>query len=203
MAHYKPSGLPESNPTRAEGILADLHLDLPLLTGLLLLCSLGLLVLYSASGQDMAVIERQLIRLGLAFVVMVAVAQVRPSTLRRWAPWLFGIGILMLIAVLLAGQVGKGAQRWLNLGFFRFQPSEMVKLAVPMMIAWFLAEKSLPPRWSRLAIAGVMIFIPVLLIARQPDLGTSLLVASAGIFVLFMAGLSWRFIGGMVLTAIP
>ncbi|MCW9022211.1 MAG: FtsW/RodA/SpoVE family cell cycle protein, partial [Sedimenticola sp.] len=197
MAHYKPSGLRESNPTRAEGILADLHLDLPLLTGLLLLCGFGLMVLYSASGQDMAVIERQLIRLGVAFTVMITVAQIRPSTLRRWAPWLFGAGILMLVAVLLAGQVGKGAQRWLNLGLFRFQPSEMVKLAVPMMIAWFLAEKSLPPRWSRLAIAGIMILIPVLLIARQPDLGTSLLVASAGIFVLFMAGLSWRFIGGM------
>ncbi|PLX60470.1 rod shape-determining protein RodA [Sedimenticola selenatireducens] len=203
MAHYKPSGLPESNPTRAEGLLADLHLDLPLLTGLILLCGFGLLVLYSASGQDMAVMERQLIRLGVAFAVMVAVAQVPPATLRRWAPWLFTAGILMLIAVLVAGQVGKGAQRWLNLGLFRFQPSELVKLAVPMMIAWFLAEKSLPPRWNRLVIAGVMILVPVLLIARQPDLGTSLLVASAGIFVLFLAGLSWRFIGGMILTAIP
>jgi rod shape determining protein RodA len=203
MARYQPSGLPESNPTRAAGLLADLHLDLPLLTGLILLCGFGLLVLYSASGQDMAVIERQVIRLGIAFAVMVVVAQVPPATLRRWAPWLFAAGILMLIAVLVAGQIGKGAQRWLNLGLFRFQPSELVKLAVPMMIAWFLAEKSLPPRWSRLVIAGLMILVPVLLIARQPDLGTSLLVASAGIFVLFLAGLSWRFIGGMTITAIP
>ncbi len=109
----------------------------------------------------------------------------------------------MLVAVIIVGETGKGAQRWLNLGFFRFQPSELVKLAVPMMIAWLLAEKALPPRWSRLATAGVLILLPVLLIARQPDLGTSLLVASAGLFVLFLAGLSWRFMAGMVLTAIP
>ncbi len=200
---HQLSGLPESNPTRAEGLLADLHLDLPLLTGLILLCGFGLMVLYSASGEDVNQLMRQLIRLGLAFTVMVVLAQIHPSQIRRWAPWLFGIGVVMLVAVLLIGQVGKGAQRWLDLGFFRFQPSELVKMAVPMMVAWFLAEKSLPPSWSRLAVAATMILVPVLLIARQPDLGTSLLVASAGIFVLFLAGLSWRFIGGMILTAIP
>jgi len=199
----QPSGLPESNPTRAEGLLADLHLDLPLLTGLILLCGFGLVVLYSASDQDMGQIQRQLIRLGLAFVVMVVMAQVPPSQIRRWSPGLFVIGLALLIAVLVVGQMGKGAQRWLDLGLFRFQPSELTKLAVPMMIAWFLAEKSLPPGWKRLAIATGMILVPVLLIAKQPDLGTSLLVASAGIFVLFLAGLSWRFIGGMIITAIP
>ena len=200
---FQPSGLPESNPTKAEGLLAGMHLDLPLLTGLILLCGFGLVVLYSASGQDMGQIQRQAIRLALAFCGMVVLAQIPTSVLRRWSPWLYGIGILMLIAVLAFGEVGKGAQRWLNLGFFRFQPSELLKLAVPMMIAWFLAEKALPPRWKRLAAAGILILVPVLLIARQPDLGTSLLVASAGVFVLFLAGLSWRFIGGMVLTAIP
>lgn len=200
---FRPSGLPESNPTKAEGLLAGMHLDLPLLTGLILLCGFGLVVLYSASGQDMGQIQRQAIRLALAFCGMVVLAQIPTSVLRRWSPWLYGIGILMLIAVLAFGEVGKGAQRWLNLGFFRFQPSELLKLAVPMMIAWFLAEKALPPRWKRLAAAGILILVPVLLIAKQPDLGTSLLVASAGVFVLFLAGLSWRFIGGMVLTAIP
>lgn len=200
---YQPSGLRESNPTKVEGLLAHLHLDLPLLTGLILLCGFGLVVLYSAGGQDMALIQRQFIRLGIAFAVMVTLAQVPPQSLRRWAPWLFGAGLLMLIAVLWVGDSGKGAQRWLNLGFFRFQPSELVKIAVPMMIAWLLAEKALPPRWSRLAVAGVLILLPVLLIAKQPDLGTSLLVASAGIFVLFLAGLSWRFIFGMIITAIP
>ncbi|MCP4995880.1 MAG: rod shape-determining protein RodA [Gammaproteobacteria bacterium] len=197
------SGLRESNPARAEGLLADLHLDLPLLTGLLLLCGFGLVVLYSAGSEDIALIMRQMIRLGLAFGVMVALAQVSPAQLRRWSPWLFGIGVMLLLAVLVVGQVGKGAQRWLDLGFFRFQPSEIIKLAVPMVIAWFLAEKSLPPSWQRLAIAGLMILLPVLMIARQPDLGTSVLVASAGIFALFLAGLSWRFIGGLILTSIP
>lgn len=199
---YQPSGLPESNPTRAEGLLADLHLDLPLLTALILLCGFGLLILYSASGQDMGQIQRQLIRLGLAFIAMIALAQVHPAQLQRWSPGLYGVSIILLIAVLLVGDKGKGAQRWLDLGF-RFQPSELVKMAVPMMIAWFLAEKSLPPRWSRLLVAGILILLPVLLIARQPDLGTSLLVAGSGAFVLFLAGLSWRFIGSALVVAIP
>lgn len=203
IRHSQLSGLPESNPTKAQGLLADLHLDLPLLTGLILLCGFGLFVLYSASGQDMEQIQRQVIRLALGFAVMVIVAQAHPSTLRRWSPWLFGAGVLLLSAVLIFGSIGKGAQRWLDLGFFRFQPSELTKLAVPMMIAWFLAEKPLPPRWKRLFIAGILIAIPVLLIAKQPDLGTSLLVASAGIFVLFLAGLSWKFIFGMILISIP
>ena len=200
---HPPSGLRESNPTRAQGLLADLHLDLPLLTGLMLLSGLGLLVLYSASDQDMLQVQRQSIRLALAFAVLVVCAQIPPAELRRWAPILFAVSMLLLLAVLLVGDTGKGAQRWLDLGLFRFQPSELSKLAVPMMIAWFLAEKPLPPQWQRLAAAGGMILVPVLLIAKQPDLGTSLLVASAGIFVLFLAGLSWRFIGGMLLTAIP
>ncbi|MEJ1298639.1 MAG: rod shape-determining protein RodA [Candidatus Sedimenticola sp. (ex Thyasira tokunagai)] len=199
---YQPSGLPESNPTRVDGLLADLHLDLPLLTALILLCGFGLLILYSASGQDMGQIQRQMVRLGLAFFAMVALAQIHPTQLRRWSPGLYGISLILLIAVLVAGDKGKGAQRWLDIGF-RFQPSELVKVAVPMMIAWFLAEKSLPPRWSRLLVAATLILIPVLLIARQPDLGTSLLVAGAGIFVLFLAGLSWRFISALVVISIP
>jgi len=197
------SGLPESSPTKSPGLLAELHLDLPLLTGLILLCGFGLIVLYSASGQDMGQVQRQLIRLGLAFGVMFVLAQITTDTLRRWSPWLFGVGLLMLMAVLIAGEIGKGAQRWLDLGFFRFQPSELMKLAMPMMIAWYLAERSLPPKWDRLSAAGMMILAPVLMIAKQPDLGTSLLVASAGIFVLFLAGLSWRFIVSMIIVAIP
>lgn len=197
------SGLVESNPVKQPGLLSGLHLDLPLLTGLILLCGFGLFVLYSASGQDFGQVQRQGVRLALAFAVMVALAQLHPSSLRRWSPWLFGLSTLLLLAVLVMGEIGKGAQRWLDLGLFRFQPSEMSKLAVPMMIAWFLAEKPLPPTWKRLASAGLLMLVPVLLIAKQPDLGTSLLVASAGIFVLFLAGLSWRFIGGMIITAIP
>ncbi len=196
--------LTPSGPVKPQGTLDFIHLDLPLLLGLLLLCGLGLAVLYSASGQDMGQIQRQLIRLGLAFLVMLVAAQIHPATLKRWSPWLYLVGIALLVAVLVFGQIGKGAQRWLDLGFFRFQPSEMVKLAVPMMIAWFLAEKPLPPDWKRLLISLTLIIIPVLLIFQQPDLGTSLLVASAGIFALFLAGVSWRIIGGALaaLTAL-
>ena len=189
--------LTPSNPNRRQGLLAVFHIDLPLLVGLLLLCGYGLVILYSASGENLVQLERQVVRLTLAFVVMLAVAQINPTTLWRWSPWLYTLGLLMLIAVLVFGEVGKGAQRWLDLGFIRFQPSEMVKLAVPLMIAWYLAEARLPPNWRRLAVAAVMIVVPVLLIAKQPDLGTALLVASAGIFVLFLAGISWRLIGGL------
>lgn len=197
MAVSKPDkDLTPSGPVKPQGALDFIHLDLPLLIGLLLLCGLGLAVLYSASGQDIAQMNRQLVRLGVAFVVMIVVAQIPPATLQRWSPWLYLVGIALLVAVLVFGQVGKGAQRWLNLGFFRFQPSEMVKLAVPMMIAWFLAEKALPPDWKRLFVSLILILLPVLLIFKQPDLGTSLLVASAGIFALFLAGIRWTIIGG-------
>jgi rod shape determining protein RodA len=111
---------------------------------------------------------------------------------------LFGFGIFLLLAVLIMGQIGKGAQRWLDLGFFRFQPSEMIKITTPMMIAWYLAEYPLPPKSKQLFIATILIVIPTLLIAKQPDLGTALLVASSGGGVLFFAGLSWRFILGII-----
>jgi rod shape determining protein RodA len=184
--------LQESQPARPTGLLSSLHLDLPLLTGLLLLAGVGLVILYSAGDQDMDLVRRQAIRLGLAFAIMGLLAQVHPDNLRRWSPWLFGAGIIMLIAVILIGQIGKGAQRWLDLGLFQFQPSELLKLALPMTIAWYLAETRLPPSNLRLLVAGVLTLLPVLLIAKQPDLGTALLVGSAGIFALFLAGISWR-----------
>lgn len=178
-----------------------LHLDAVLLFWLLAVSVFGLFVLYSASGQDQDVLIRQLVRLAVAFGTMLVVAQLRPQWLLRWTPWLYGAGIALLVAVLVVGDVGKGAQRWLNLGFVRFQPSEMMKLAVPMMVAWYLADKRLPPTGGRLLVAGALIVVPVVLIARQPDLGTSLLIASSGFFVLFLAGLSWRLLGGLALFA--
>ncbi len=184
----------ESQPARPTGLLAWLHLDLPLLTGLMLLSGVGLLILYSAGDQELALIQRQLVRLGIAFGVMIILAQIHITHLRRWSPWLYIAGVLMLVAVIFFGQTGKGAQRWLDLGFFRFQPSEMMKLALPMMIAWYLAEKRLPPKRRRLLAAAIMTLIPVLLIAKQPDLGTALLVASAGICILFLAGIGWQLI---------
>jgi rod shape determining protein RodA len=201
--NYSPRQLGDltpTNPNRRQGLLAVFHIDLPLLAGLLVLAGFGLIVLYSASGENLAQVQRQALRIVLALGVMLAIAQVNPTTVRRWSPWLYGVGLMMLIAVLVFGEVGKGAQRWLDLGVIRFQPSEMVKLAVPLMIAWYLAEKRLPPTWQRLSVAAVMIIVPVLLIAKQPDLGTSLLVASAGIFVLFLAGISWRLIGALMVA---
>ena len=194
----------ESQPARPTGLLSSLHLDLPLLTGLLLLAGVGLVILYSAGDQDMGLVQRQALRLGLAFGAMALIAQIHPADLRRWSPWLFLVGIIMLIAVIQFGDTGKGAQRWLDLGLFRFQPSEMMKLTLPMMIAWYLAEKRLPPKNSRLLVAGVLTLLPVLLIAKQPDLGTALLVASAGIFALFLAGISWQLIAmlGVMLAAL-
>ncbi|HEY9150383.1 MAG TPA: rod shape-determining protein RodA [Gammaproteobacteria bacterium] len=183
-----------------------LHLDGTLLFGLILVSAFGLAVLYSASGQSSEALLRQGIRLGLAFGAMVALAQIPPAWLYRWAPWLYGAGILLLLAVLLVGDVGKGAQRWLDLGFIRFQPSEMMKLALPLMIAWYLSETRLPPSASRLLVSAVLIILPVVLIARQPDLGTSLLIGSAGFFVLFLAGLQWRLLallGGLVAAGLP
>jgi rod shape determining protein RodA len=183
--------------SRPQGLLAGLHLDLPLLTGLVLLIGFGLVVLYSAGDQDLGMEERQALRLVLAFAVMVVLAHVPPIQLKRWSPWIFGLGILLLFAVLIAGEIGKGAQRWLDLGVVRFQPSEILKLGVPMIVSWHLAEKRLPPNWLQLLISVAMILVPVVLIAKQPDLGTALLVASAGAFVLFLAGLSWRLIASL------
>ncbi|WP_442886534.1 rod shape-determining protein RodA [Arsukibacterium sp.] len=183
--------------------LAFFHIDTPLLLGLLSLIGFGLMVLYSASGQSEAMIKAQLVRLGLALAVMVVFAQISPATFKRWSMPLFIVGLLMLVAVLLFGHVGKGAQRWLDLGFMKFQPSEIMKLAVPMTVAWFISRKPLPPRMLPLLFGFFMCAIPTLLIANQPDLGTALLIAVAGVVVLFMAGMSWRLISliAVMLTA--
>ena len=190
----------ESQPAQPSGLLAWLHIDIPLLTSLLLLAAIGLAVLYSASDQQMAMVNKQMIRLGVGFVAMFLVAQIHPDHLRRWSPWLYMLGILMLLAVMLFGEEGKGAQRWLDLGLVRYQPSEMFKLTLPMVIAWFLADQRLPPALPRLLVAGLMTLVPVLMIAKQPDLGTALLVGTAGAFALFLSGISWYLISAVGLS---
>ncbi len=168
----------------------------PVLLGLLLLViGFGLVVLYSASGQDMAMVYRQAVRLGFGLLVMLVISQVPPHILRIWTPWLYGIGIIMLLATWVLG-VGRGTQRWLDLGFMRFQPSELMKLAVPMMVAWYLHPKVLPPAWKAVLFALGILLVPTLLIIRQPDLGTALLVAASGLFTLYLAGLRWRILLG-------
>jgi rod shape determining protein RodA len=200
------AGLDRLRDAYATTLMQRLHIDLPLLVGLLLLSAFGLLVLFSASNRDVGDLERQLVRLALAFGVMFALAQVSPAQLRRWSLPLYGLGVLMLLAVLLIGDVGKGAQRWLDLGVVRFQPSELLKLAVPMTVAWLVAARPLPPSLARVSAAAALILIPVVLIAKQPDLGTAILVAGAGVTVLFIGGLSWRLIlliGGGVAALAP
>ncbi|MDH3900681.1 MAG: rod shape-determining protein RodA [Gammaproteobacteria bacterium] len=183
-----------------------MHIDAPLLFALVGVSALGLIVLYSAGGEDMELVQRQMLRLGIAFGTMIAVAQVSPGLLQRVTPWAFTIGILLLLAVLIGGTSSGGAQRWLDLYFVRFQPSEMMKLAVPMMVAGYLADVRLPPNRFQLLASGIMIAVPMLMIAKQPDLGTALLIASAGFFVLFLAGLHWRimiFLGVVTGAAAP
>ncbi len=190
-------------PTLIARFIQRAHIDLPLLVTVLLLAGLGLVVLYSAGGQDPGLLQRQAVRLAAGLVMLLVLAQVPPYLLRMWTPWIFLIGMLLLLAVLGLGVMGKGAQRWLSLGPVRFQPSEMMKIAVPMMIAWYLAEQPLPPRPGRLLAAVLMIAVPAVLIARQPDLGTALLIAASGFFVLYLAGLSLRLMVAGALAAIP
>lgn len=185
-------GQPQRHP-----LFDKLHLDFPLLGGLALLAAVAFVVLYSASGQNLDVLQRQAVRLGLALAVMAAIAQIPPRHLQMYSPVLYLLGVLLLAAVLVAGQVSMGAQRWLNLGILRFQPSELTKLSTPMMIAWYLAADTPPPRVRQTLLAGILILLPTLLIAKQPDLGTAVLVGSAGGAVLFLAGLPWTYILGL------
>ena len=183
-------------------ILRRLNIDGPLLGALLLTSGLGLVVLYSAVGENMDLWLQQCVRLFVALVAMLIVAQLPPDLMRRWTPWGYLIGLILLILVLQSGEVSQGAQRWLDLGI-RFQPSEIMKLAVPMMAAWFLHERQLPPRFLDLVIIGVLIIVPTALIAIQPDLGTSLLIATAGILVIVLAGLSMRVMLLLGVASIP
>jgi rod shape determining protein RodA len=183
-------------------ILQRLHLDGPLLGGLLMVSAFGLVVLYSAVAQNMDLWIQQCIRLIVAIVAMVVVAQLPPDLLRRWTPWGYLAGLILLIMVLVSGEVGQGAQRWLDVGI-RFQPSEIMKLAVPMMAAWYLHDRQLPPKFFDLVVIGVLIVVPTVLIARQPDLGTSLLIAMSGVLVIVLAGLSIRVMLLLALSSIP
>ena len=183
-----------------------IHLDLPLLLGLLAVSGMGLVVLYSAGQRDLNLVLGQGMRLGLGFVIMLALAQIPPHYFRFWSPWIYLVGVLLLLAVMVAGDISKGARRWLDLGVVRFQPSEIMKLAVPMMMAWFFAEKPLPPRLLHLLGGALVTAIPFVLIAEQPDLGTALVVGCAGAFALFLAGLSWIImigLAGLLGAAVP
>ncbi|MFK8015164.1 MAG: rod shape-determining protein RodA [Gammaproteobacteria bacterium] len=178
-------------------LFRSLHIDGPLLCGLLVLCAMGLMVLYSADGGNIGRVENQLVRIGVALCAMLVLCQVPPNFLRVWSPWLYGAGLVLLLFVAIGGVQGKGAQRWLDLGVIRFQPSEIMKLAMPMLVAWYLHSRTLPPKFRELCALAVIVIAPAVMIARQPDLGTALLVASSGLFVVFLAGISLRWILGL------
>ncbi|MBU2880976.1 rod shape-determining protein RodA [Psychrosphaera sp. B3R10] len=188
---------------RRSSLFFRFHIDIPLLLGILTLMALSMCVVYSAGGQNMDMVIRQAVRLGIGIVVMIVVAQISPFTYQKWAPHLYILGVAFLLAVLLFGDMGKGAQRWLDLKIVKFQPSEVMKLALPMMMAWFLSVFTLPPSSKNTLFSFIIIAIPTLLIAKQPDLGTAILVASSGFFVLFLAGLRFRIIIGLLSASVP
>lgn len=192
--------------TATARLMRAMHLDGMLLSGLTVVGIFGLFVLYSAAGDNTLLWFSQVARFGIGFAVMIAIAQVPDHFIRMVSPIAYVLGLVLLLLVAVAGDVGKGAQRWLDIGIIRFQPSEIMKLAVPLMCAWYLHQRPLPPSlWNVVAVLA-MILVPVLLIAEQPDLGTALLVAVAGLLVLVLGGLPWTYLlGGVVIAgaAVP
>lgn len=187
---------------RTVSVLGTFRLDGPLLAGLAMIGVFGQIVLYSATGGDPQAVVRGTLRLALGVVLMLMFAQARPGLLRRLAPLLYIFGLVLLIVVDAIGYIGKGAQRWLDLGLFRFQPSEIMKLAVPMMCAWYLRERTLPPDWRTLLVVATIVLVPTGLTVAQPDLGTGLLILSSGVIVILLAGLQVRVILALLALAI-
>jgi rod shape determining protein RodA len=174
------------------------RIDLPLALGLFVLAGVGLMTLYSASGGSMAMITGQAGRFVMGALLVVLISRIPPSVLRSWTPWLYAGSVALLLVVAALGQVRSGSKRWLDLGVMSFQPSELLKLTVPMMVAWYLHSRQLPPRWKDIIVVGILIAIPAGLIAEQPDLGTALLVSAAGAFALFLSGMAWWKIGSLL-----
>jgi rod shape determining protein RodA len=173
-----------------------------LLVGLLLLMLVGLLVLYSATDGNLSRVSNQLINMLVALAIMWLVANIPLQHIMRLAVPLYMIGLMLLIGVALFGEIQNGARRWLNIGVTRIQPSELMKLAVPLMMAWYFDKHEVTLRLRDYAVATLLLILPLLLILRQPDLGTTLLIASSGFYVLFLAGLSWRIIAGLLIVSL-
>lgn len=169
-------------------------IDLVLIVTLVMLLSLGSVTLFSATGEDVKMMNKHTMHLILATIAMLLVTQLPSGLLNRWSAWIYLFGVFFLILVLIQGSMGKGAQRWLEVGSLRFQPSEIMKIAVPMMIASYFSKRVLPPNFKEVFVAGILVLVPMLLIVKQPDLGTALLVGSAGFFVIYFAGLPWKWL---------
>ena len=181
----------ERDFARAQTPAERLHLDVVLLLPMLAIMTTGLFVLFSASDGDWGTVNRQIRNFLVGFAVLLVVAQIRLDTLQRWAPTLYLGALLLLLLVPFFGVGAKGAQRWLSLGFIRLQPSEIMKIAMPLMVAAWAVRQALPPRPSTTVTALLIIALPAAAIATQPDLGTAILVGASGAFVVFMAGVSW------------
>lgn len=179
----------------------SLHLDWQLTFSLIIIFILGLLVLYSTK-MDLTLVNKQSIRIGIALIIMVTLANIHPRYIKSWTVWFYIFSLSLLILVLVFGNTSKGAQRWLNFGFIRFQPAELMKLSVPLMVAFHFDNKLLPPTIKALFLPVLYIGIPVGLIAIQPDLGTAIIVAASGLLVVFFSGIRWRFIISSCVTGI-
>lgn len=177
-----------------------IHIDMPLFMGLSCLALFGFVILYSAGNESIALVKQQALHIGVAACVMGIFAQISPDGYKRWAVGIYIFGTLLLLSVLIMGHVNKGAQRWLGAGAFRFQPSEVLKLAIPLMLSYILSRPPLPPSLKKSFLCVLIILIPAVLTAKEPDLGTAIILAATGFFVLFLAGLSWKFMSSMFLV---
>lgn len=188
--------LPGSKNSAESHWLYKLHLDPLLLVLVVAVLAFGLMVLFSAAGDQSRLFDAQFQRVLVAMAVLVVAAQLPPDLYFRWAPFVYFLGLFLLLLVLMVGVKVKGSQRWLEIpGLLRFQPSELMKIAVPMALAWYLQQRVLPPSAKHVFFSLLIILLPALAIAAQPDLGTAILVAGAGMAVLMLAGLSWRYLG--------
>ena len=189
------------------GIGDAIHLDIPMLLLLLIISAYGLLILYSALGQQIEPVISQSIKMMIGLGVMLVIAQISPSVYMRLAPWIFLLGLIALVLIYFFGIEIKGSRRWLRIpGITNFQPSEIMKLILPLILAWYFQDRHLPPKVRHVFWSLVIIIIPVMLIAFQPDLGTSLIIAASGLFVLLLAGVSWRLVFsaiGLAVVAAP
>lgn len=189
---------------RRASLLQRLHIDGPLLLLLTALGIIGLFVLWSAGGKHWELLLKQATSFGIGLLAMFAIAQLEPRFMARWAPLAYAGGVTLLLWVELFGYTAMGATRWINIpGVIRFQPSEFMKLIMPATIAWYLSARSLPPSLKHMGISLLLIGVPFVLILKQPDLGTALMVMVPGAFVLFLAGLRWRWIFSAIAAAVP
>jgi rod shape determining protein RodA len=188
--------LPENDETFGQKSIRNswIKIDFWLILGLFLISTVGLTVLYSASGHNNSMVERQMVFFVMAYGLMLAVGQIRLAFLERWAFWLYCFGIVLLLLTLVIGVGAKGAQRWISLGFTRFQPAEILKIAVPLTVAAYFSHRHLPPKFMHVLVCMIIILVPSALILKQPDLGTAILVVMSGVIGLFLAGLRWRYI---------